>query len=108
MNREIKFRCWTSRLKSMVQIDQITFIEAGWSLEKGNGISIPAQPDRVLMQFTGLKDTSEKDIYEGDILKRSNGEIGVVKYREDLACFDFVQPKAFYSILLGHARSTLK
>ena len=56
-------------------------------------------------QFTGLTDKNEVKIFEGHILKRANGEIGTVKYRSGLGCYDFYQEKAFYSILLGHVIS---
>jgi len=54
--REIKFRVWSKETKEMFQPH--AFI--------GN---YQERDDIVLMQYTGLKDKSGKEIYEGDIIK---------------------------------------
>ena len=73
--RDLKFRAWTG--KKMIEVDQITFPNGrGWSLEKGNGVSIPYQPHITLMQYTGLRDKNEKEIYEGDILEYKARDFG--------------------------------
>jgi len=69
MNDRFKFRAWDPRTNEMFEPSQITFIEAGWSVDKGRGISIPYQPRIILMQSTGLKDKNGKLIFEGDIVK---------------------------------------
>jgi uncharacterized phage protein (TIGR01671 family) len=71
MSREIKFRAWLNADKLMVPVIQLN--------DSGNiGVSIqdsgpfmkrPAEYE--LMQFTGLCDKNEKEIYEGDILRLS-------------------------------------
>ncbi len=71
--REIKFRAWNKNLKKMYKIGQITLEKGTWNYEPDNreyiGMSIPYQPSFVLMQYTGLKDKNEKEIYEGDIIE---------------------------------------
>ncbi len=71
--REIKFRAWNKNLKKMYKIGQITLEKGTWNYEPDNreyiGMSIPCQPSFVLMQYTGLKDKNEKEIYEGDIIE---------------------------------------
>lgn len=68
-NREIKFRAWDIVKKKMcnkLTIDycnEYGFNNAYHEDDSGFG-DIP-----ILMQFTGLKDKNEKEIYEGDIVK---------------------------------------
>jgi uncharacterized phage protein (TIGR01671 family) len=64
MNREIKFRAWDKNSPesgmSYRTLEQIT--------EKGFGLPVWSS-DGVIMQFTGLRDRSGEEIYEGDIVE---------------------------------------
>lgn len=64
MNREIKFRVWSEKNKKMLEIQKHSF-KTGKSMPYGYNI---AYDFGELMQYTGLKDENEKEIYEGDIL----------------------------------------
>ena len=67
MNREIKFRLWAVASKVMFWPDEdVCFLE-GQPKFPSNTIS---------MQFTGLKDSRDKDIFEGDVCKFTQGGAG--------------------------------
>lgn len=74
MNREIKFRAWSERWKEM--FDDVIIYSDQVCDNSNNPIQEP-----VLMQFTGIKDKGNKDIYEGDVVCVYNDEnLFVVKF----------------------------
>lgn len=76
MNQDrFKFRAWDQRLKKIVYPDVLTqninlglFIQKAFDFTTGD-FYYPFDSDLILMQSTGLKDSEETLIYEGDIVK---------------------------------------
>lgn len=94
--REIKFRAWDkekSKMNKNFRFDEFNDVNDYF-----------ADDDFVFMQYTGLKDKNDKEIYEGDIahFRTLNGTklIGEVKYDEDGVSF-LITAKGCYAEYLN-------
>ncbi len=69
--REIKFRVWSTKNNKAIMIP-LTFFNAGDLIQ---------EKDWIVMQYTGLKDNDDVEIYEGDIVRgRYENEVEIIVF----------------------------
>jgi len=96
--REIKFRAWHKGKKIIVNVLGIDILHKKifFLNEDVDCYEHVDFKNIELMQYTGLKDKNNKEIYEGDIVKlRNNHGMGVIKYSDEWGAFvvEYIKPR---------------
>lgn len=66
--REIKFRVWDTYNKEMLELKELNYEYGEPAIRTTMYSDYFGPSDMILMQYTGLKDKTGKEIYEGDIV----------------------------------------
>lgn len=105
MGREIKFRVWDPKGKQMIENDNLVMNCDGFFAIDEEGTDFPMD---IVMQYIGIKDKNNREIYEGDIVRafsEGSSHVGEIKWRDSAdggACPCYIIYPAFFNNQFWH------
>ena len=113
--RDIKFRCWDTENKEMLEVQELDYEDSynGQPMIRTTMYSDYFDTeDMILMQYVGLKDKNGKEIYEGDIVKfrfKDDREefpdlIGYIEYQTTFTAFIIMSNQGSFKIDITEIR----
>ncbi len=81
-DRIIKFRAWDKKIKKMYFVDAISFSRKEilvFDEEQDDTLFLKFK-DAELIQYTGLKDEEDSEVYEGDLIVSDGRDLREVRY----------------------------
>lgn len=87
MNREIKFRAWDEKSGQMLQSTSKNLSTFFTMYNEFQEFANHFGTRIILMQFTGLRDITGRDVYEGDIIARTTIPDRIVEWDSDDCCW---------------------